>query len=89
MAFQLSNVKAGGYTAFPTAFATAIPTKGSAIFWFNSFPDGTPDFSTAHADCPVVLGEKSGESMCFGKQRIAFQCKMIPALHSFLQMDTI
>ena len=60
MNFQLNNVQDGGLTVFPAAFATAQPIKGSAIFWFNVLSDGSPDYSTAHADCPVVLGEKLG-----------------------------
>ena len=58
----MNNVQYGGYTVFPATFATAIPKKGSAIFWFNALSDGTPDLSTAHAECPVVLGEKWGET---------------------------
>ena len=59
--FQLDSVPYGGYTVFPATFTTAIPRKGSAIFWFNALSDGTPDFSTAHAECTVVLGEKWAE----------------------------
>ena len=63
--FQLNNVEDGGYTVFPATFASAVPTKGSAIFWFNTFSDGTPDLSTAHALCPVVLGQKWGKPELF------------------------
>ena len=56
--FQLNDVDAGGYTVFPAALASAVPTKGSVVYWFNTFSDGSPDYSTTHAGCPVVLGEK-------------------------------
>ena len=55
---QMTTVQDGGRTVFPAALtSTSSPTKGSAIFWFNTFSDGSPDLSTSHADCPVVLGE--------------------------------
>ena len=57
---QLKSVDSGGYTVFPASFATAVPSKGSVVFWFNTFSDGSPDYSTAHEDCPVVLGQKLG-----------------------------
>ena len=51
----------GGATVFPGALAAAVPGKGSAIFWFNTLSDGTPDILTEQSDCPVVLGEKLSE----------------------------
>ena len=60
-AFQLNNVDSGGYTVFPAALATSVPTQGSAIFWFNTLSDGSADFSTAQTHCPVVLGKKLGK----------------------------
>ena len=35
-----------------------MPSKGSVVFWFNTFSDGSPDYSTAHEECPVVLDQK-------------------------------
>ena len=76
--FQLNNVEEGGRTVFPTSFAAAAPKKGSAIFWYNSFSDGTPDFSTAHSDCPVVLGEKWGKKYWFNTHS---HVKLAPCFH--------
>ena len=48
---------------FTSAAATAFPVKGSAILWFNTFSDGTSDQDTQHGACPVVMGQKWGESV--------------------------
>ena len=55
----------GGRTVFPAAFATAVPQKASAILWFNTLSDGSPDSSTAHEECPVVWGLKTGKKRWF------------------------
>ena len=60
--FYLSNVKAGGETAFPVAGVATRPVKGSAVFWYNLKKNGQLDTSTWHGACPVVYGVKWGES---------------------------
>lgn len=38
--------------------------QGSAVFWYNLFPSGEGDYSTRHAACPVLVGNKWGEPTC-------------------------
>ena len=33
------------------------------VFWYNLFPSGEGDYSTRHAACPVLVGNKWGESL--------------------------
>lgn len=35
--------------------------QGTAVFWYNLFPSGEGDYSTRHAACPVLVGNKWGE----------------------------
>lgn len=35
--------------------------QGTAVFWYNLFPNGEGDYSTRHAACPVLMGNKWGE----------------------------
>lgn len=37
--------------------------QGSAVFWYNLFPSGEGDYSTRHAACPVLVGNKWGECL--------------------------
>lgn len=36
-------------------------SQGTAVFWYNLFPSGEGDYSTRHAACPVLVGNKWGE----------------------------
>lgn len=38
-----------------------IERQGTAVFWYNLFPSGEGDYSTRHAACPVLMGNKWGE----------------------------
>lgn len=56
--FYLSPVTAGGATVFPLLKARVPVTEGSAVFWYNMFPNGSANSRMMHAGCPVLLGNK-------------------------------
>lgn len=58
LVMYLNDVKAGGETVFPRIGFSAIPKKGSAVYfeYCNSF--GQLDALTLHAGAPVQAGEK-------------------------------
>ncbi|XP_064096394.1 prolyl 4-hydroxylase subunit alpha-1-like [Macrobrachium nipponense] len=56
--FYLSDVEAGGRTAFPKAGVSVTPVKGSAVFWFNLLRNGKLNPRSEHGGCPVLLGHK-------------------------------
>lgn len=58
MLFYMSEVKSGGATVFTNIGQAVQATKGDAVFWYNLMHDGSGDYLTRHAACPVLLGEK-------------------------------
>ncbi|XP_068233922.1 prolyl 4-hydroxylase subunit alpha-1-like [Palaemon carinicauda] len=56
--FYLSDVEAGGRTAFPWAGVSVKPLKGSAVFWYNLKRNGRMNPRSEHGGCPVLLGHK-------------------------------
>ncbi|XP_062540675.1 prolyl 4-hydroxylase subunit alpha-1-like [Armigeres subalbatus] len=56
--FYMSDVSLGGATVFPKLGVSLKAKKGSAAFWYNLHSSGDLDFSTLHAACPVLIGEK-------------------------------
>ena len=37
--------------------------QGDAVFWYNLKRSGKGDYETEHAACPVLCGNKWGESL--------------------------
>ena len=56
--YYLSDVTAGGVTAFPRLGVAAAPVQGAAIFWHNLRRSGAQDMAMLHGGCPVLLGSK-------------------------------
>lgn len=54
----LNDVAEGGETRFPEVDIHVAPVKGSAILFYNLFPNGEVDRSSLHASLPVITGEK-------------------------------
>ncbi len=54
----LSEVDAGGETAFPKLGISFPPQPGLLLLWNNALPDGSPNPATAHAGKPVERGVK-------------------------------
>lgn len=57
-----TQFSAGGRTVFPWVGAGVQPKRGSALLWFNMDRSGKPDSRLQHGACPVLLGDKWGES---------------------------
>ncbi|WAR24482.1 P4HA1-like protein [Mya arenaria] len=62
----LTDVVKGGATVFPDIDVSVFPKKGTAIFWYNMFRNGTVNMLTRHAACPVLVGEKH-DRLCNGQ----------------------
>ncbi|KAK8386689.1 hypothetical protein O3P69_017860 [Scylla paramamosain] len=56
--FYLSDVIAGGRTAFPEANIAVTPEKGAAVLWYNLKKNGRFNSKALHGGCPVLLGQK-------------------------------
>ncbi|XP_047499497.1 prolyl 4-hydroxylase subunit alpha-3-like [Penaeus chinensis] len=56
--FYLSDVEAGGWTAFPKAKISVAPVKGAAVMWYNLKKNGDCNWQSEHGGCPVILGHK-------------------------------
>lgn len=54
----LTDVEAGGGTAFPTIDVQVQPKRGNALFFLNTNPYGVPNHKTLHAGLPVQKGCK-------------------------------
>ncbi|KAK3708851.1 hypothetical protein QZH41_016283, partial [Actinostola sp. cb2023] len=54
----LNEVASGGATVFLDAGVQVRPSKGDAAFWYNLKRSGDGDYTTSHAGCPVLCGNK-------------------------------
>ena len=54
----LTDVEAGGGTAFPALDIEVQPKKGNALFFLNTDLYGMPNYKTLHAGLPVQKGYK-------------------------------
>ncbi|CAF3704453.1 unnamed protein product [Rotaria socialis] len=53
-----TDVEKGGATVFTARNGYVKPKKGSAAFWYNLHASGEGDYTTRHAACPVLIGNK-------------------------------
>ncbi|KAL4225630.1 Prolyl 4-hydroxylase subunit alpha-3 [Mactra antiquata] len=54
----MSDVEMGGGTNFPYVPEVVYPQMGSAVFWYNLYPNNTSNQLTKHGGCPVAIGDK-------------------------------
>ena len=54
----LTDVAAGGGTAYPMLGLVLWPRRGDMAFWFNNDRNGALDHFTNHGGCPVLAGSK-------------------------------
>jgi prolyl 4-hydroxylase len=85
---NLSDVEAGGETAFPVAApgAAVVPRAGRLVAWLNHLDDGTPDPLTLHEGSIVRRGVKStvtlfvyGPPRAARRQRLVDRTRRVPA----------
>ncbi|ALC45026.1 CG18233 [Drosophila busckii] len=58
LVFYAGNVTLGGSIVFPELQLAVTAARGSALFWYNLFDDGSKDPRTLHSVCPVVRGTR-------------------------------
>ncbi|CAG5091515.1 Oidioi.mRNA.OKI2018_I69.PAR.g13091.t1.cds [Oikopleura dioica] len=73
----LNEPKHGGDTAFLGPGIKAEPIHKSAVFWYNLLRDGSCDYRTRHAACPVLIGQKTVSNIWFHERGEEFSRKCL------------
>ena len=74
----LSDVQAGGGTAFPAIGVKSEAENGAALLWVNLKTAGQKDRLTLHGGCPVLVGSKwiTNKWIRFNDQFAKFRCTL-------------
>ncbi|CBY36968.1 unnamed protein product [Oikopleura dioica] len=86
----LNEPKHGGDTVFLGPGIKAEPIHKSAVFWYNLLRDGSCDYRTRHAACPVLIGQKTVSNIWFHERGEEFsrRCLLEQTDKSTLEMST-
>ena len=81
----LSDVELGGSTSFPLLGIASEARLGDAVFWINTQSSGLLNPLTAHAGCPVIVGNKwiANKWIFYFDQYEKFKCSLNSKTDSF------
>ncbi|XP_053374891.1 prolyl 4-hydroxylase subunit alpha-1-like [Mercenaria mercenaria] len=74
----LTDVENGGMTVFPDLGIKVEAKKGNALIFYNLFRNGTGNWLTRHASCPVLYGNKwiANQWVLKNDQAFAYPCSL-------------